>query len=464
MFVGRLKELKKLQKLYESESFQFAVFYGRRRVGKTTLINEFIKDKKAIYYMSVEGTRKENLTGLSKALLSDSYGASPLFPNFESLLGYIDQLAASGERIIIAIDEFPYLAASYPAISSMLQSHIDLHWKNSRLFLILCGSSMSFMEEQVLGYKSPLYGRRTAQFKLHPFTFFEARKMLWGFSSEEQAILYGVTGGIPEYLSRISQKQTMDENILELFFDESGRLFEEPVNLLKQELREPASYHSIISAVAGGASRINEIATKTGMETSGCSNQIASLTALGIIRRETPITEGASSRKTIYRLKDSMFLFWYRFVRPNMSGIIQNAGETIYEHIVKPNMSDYMGRIFENICQQYLYHPQVYATLPFLPGNIGRWWGTDPVKKRQEKIDIMAIQDTHALLAECKWRNAPVNQEILEQLVDKGRLFHYDKISYFLFSKTGFTEDVLKYNETDSSLYLVSFEDICDLE
>ena len=373
-------------------------------------------------------------------------------------------MAASGERIIIAIDEFPYLAASYPAISSMLQSHIDLHWKNSRLFLILCGSSMSFMEEQVLGYKSPLYGRRTAQFKLHPFTFFEARKMLWGFSSEEQAILYGVTGGIPEYLSRISQKQTMDENILELFFDESGRLFEEPVNLLKQELREPASYHSIISAVAGGASRINEIATKTGMETSGCSNQIASLTALGIIRRETPITEGASSRKTIYRLKDSMFLFWYRFVRPNMSGIIQNAGETIYEHIVKPNMSDYMGRIFENICQQYLYHPQVYATLPFLPGNIGRWWGTDPVKKRQEKIDIMAIQDTHALLAECKWRNAPVNQEILEQLVDKGRLFHYDKISYFLFSKTGFTEDVLKYNETDSSLYLVSFEDICDLE
>ena len=306
--------------------------------------------------------------------------------------------------------------------------------------------------------------RRTAQFKLHPFTFYEARKMLTGFSPEEQAVLYGVTGGIPEYLSRISQTRTMDENILELFFDESGRLFEEPVNLLKQELREPASYHSIISAIAGGASRINEIATKTGMETSGCSNQIASLTALGIIRRETPIPEGASSRKTIYRLEDSMFLFWYRFVRPNMSGIIQNAGETIYEHMVKPNMSDYMGRVFEDMCRQYLYHPQVYATLPFLPGNIGRWWGTDPVKKRQEEIDLMAIQDNQALLGECKWRNAPVNREILEQLLDRGCLFHYNKISYFLFSKTGFTEDVLKYKETDPSLYLVSFGDICDLE
>lgn len=464
MFVGRSKELKKLQKLYENDSFEFAVFYGRRRIGKTTLINEFIKDKKAVYYMSVEGTRKENLAGLSRAILSDRHGAAPQFPDFESLLGYIDQLAVTGERMIIAIDEFPYLAASYPAISSMLQSHIDLHWKNSRLFLILCGSSMSFMEEQVLGYRSPLYGRRTAQFKLHPFTFYEARKMLTGFSPEEQAVLYGVTGGIPEYLSRISQTRTMDENILELFFDESGRLFEEPVNLLKQELREPASYHSIISAIAGGASRINEIATKTGMETSGCSNQIASLTALGIIRRETPITEGASSRKTIYRLEDSMFLFWYRFVRPNMSGIIQNAGETIYEHMVKPNMSDYMGRVFEDMCRQYLYHPQVYATLPFLPGNIGRWWGTDPVKKRQEEIDLMAIQDNQALLGECKWRNAPVNREILEQLLDRGCLFHYNKISYFLFSKTGFTEDVLKYKETDPSLYLVSFGDICDLE
>ena len=132
--------------------------------------------------------------------------------------------------------------------------------------------------------------------------------------------------------------------------------------------------------------------------------------------------------------------------------------------MVKPNMSDYMGRVFEDMCRQYLYHQQVYATLPFLPGNIGRWWGTDPVKKRQEEIDLMAIQDNQALLGECKWRNAPVNREILEQLLDRGCLFHYNKISYFLFSKTGFTEDVLKYKETDPSLYLVSFGDICDLE
>ena len=371
MFVGRSRELNKLNALYNSNQFEFVVFYGRRRVGKTTLINEFTEQKKSIYYMAVEGTKKENLAGLSKTFLQESLAPLSQFNDYEDLLLYIDQLALSGERYIVAIDEFPYLAASYPAISSLLQKHIDHCWKNSNLFLILCGSSMSFMEEQVLGYKSPLYGRRTAQFKIHPFTFFEARQMLSSFAPEDQAILYGATGGIPEYLSRINRYLSLERNLIDLFFDESGRLFEEPVNLLKQELREPATYHSIISAIAGGASRLNEIAGKTGLETSGCSNQITSLIALGIIRKETPVTESATSRKTIYRLEDSMFLFWYRFVRPNISGITRGIGETIYRQMVEPNINDFMGHIFEDICIQYLYHPHVYAKFPFLPGNIG---------------------------------------------------------------------------------------------
>lgn len=463
MFVGRSREIEKLNALYNSDQFEFAVFYGRRRVGKTTLINAFLEQKKSVYYMAVEGTKKENLAGLSRAFLQGSSGPLSQFNEYEDLLAYIDQLALSGERYIIAIDEFPYLAASYPTISSLIQKHIDQCWKNSRLFLVLCGSSMSFMEEQVLGYKSPLYGRRTAQFKIRPFTFFEARQMLVSFEPEEQAILYGVTGGIPEYLSRIHTGLSLEQNLIGLFFDESGRLFEEPVNLLNQELREPATYHSIISAIAGGASRLNEIAGKTGLETSGCSNQITSLIALGIIRKETPVTEPASSRKTIYRLEDSMFLFWYRFVRPNISGIIRGIGENIYRQMVAPNISDFMGHIFEDICIQYLYHPKIYATLPFLPGNIGRWWGNNPAVKRQEEIDIMAIQDDQALLGECKWRNTDINMEILNQLLERGQLFHYEKQYYLLCSKTGFTKDVRAYAEHASNLRLISFADICNL-
>ncbi len=150
MFVGRESELSRLNKMYQGSKFEFAVVYGRRRVGKTTLIQEFMKDKRGYYYMSVEGARKENLAGLSKALLAaDNLQETAEFRDYEAMLEYMDTLAKGGERLIVAIDEYPYLAAAYPVISSMLQSHIDNCWKNSSLFFILCGSSMSFMEEQV---------------------------------------------------------------------------------------------------------------------------------------------------------------------------------------------------------------------------------------------------------------------------------------------------------------------------
>ena len=463
MFVGRERELDKLNAMYKSNQFEFAVLYGRRRVGKTTLIREFMKDKRGIYYISVEGAKKENLYGLSKAFLSQGEvrQTTPEFRDYEALLDYIDSVAVSGERLIIAIDEYPYLAASYPAISSMLQSHIDSCWKDSNLFLILCGSSMSFMEEQVLGYKSPLYGRRTAQFKIHPFTFFEARKLLSSFTQEQQAVLYGVTGGIPEYLSRIDEKLSMDENIIQLFFEESGRLFEEPVNLMKQELKEPMTYHSIIAAIASGASKMNEIATKTGLETSGCSNQISSLISLGIVRRETPITEPVTSRKTLYRLSDSMYLFWYRFVRPNSSSIIRGVGRQIYEMVVLPQLNDFMGEVFEEICQQYLYLSQVYVALPFMIGETGRWWGNNPKAKRQEEIDIMSVSDKSALFGECKWKKEKVDMEIVRTLIQRGELFSYEEKYYYVFSKSGFHDEVIAFARENNNLKLIDFSTMC---
>ncbi|MGN0414064.1 MAG: ATP-binding protein [Agathobacter sp.] len=459
MFVGRKRELEKLNKMYHSSQFEFAVLYGRRRVGKTTLIREFIKEKPAVYYMAVEGTKSENLAGLSKALLERTQltAATPEFRDFEALLDYIDSLAKSGERLLIAIDEYPYLAASYPAISSMMQSHIDRCWKDSRLFLILCGSSMNFMEEQVLGYKSPLYGRRSAQFKIHPFTFWETREMLGNYSPGQQAIFYGVTGGIPEYLSRIDMNLGVDENVIQLFFEESGRLFEEPVNLMKQELKEPMTYHSIIAAIASGASRLNEIATKTGLETSGCSNQLSSLISLGMVKKETPVTEPETGRKTLYQLSDSMFLFWYRFVRPNVSSIIRGVGEQVYDSIVKPQMNDFMGSVFEEICKQYLYLPEVYKDLPFPLGNAGRWWGNNRKKKRQEEIDIMSVSEDKALFAECKWRNEKVDAEVIHTLIERGELFQYPEKHYFIFSKSGFKENVAEYAARNSNVHLIDF-------
>ena len=320
---------------------------------------------------------------------------------------------------------------------------------------------MSFMEEQVLGYKSPLYGRRTAQFKIRPFTFWEAGEMLKDYSAQDRALLYGVTGGIPEYLSRIDGTKDVHENIIRLFFDESGRLFEEPINLMKQELREPMTYHSIISAIASGASRLNEIATKTGLESGGCSNQLSSLIALQIVKKEVPMTQNANSRSTLYSLEDSMYLFWYRFVRPNSSSIMCGVGRQIYETVVMPQNDDFMGRIFETICRQYLFLPEIYGKLPFPIGQIGRWWGNNARARRQEEIDLMAISGETVLFGECKWRNEKIGRQVVERLLERGELFQYPEKYYYIFSKTGFKEVTTQYCSEKERVYLISFEEMC---
>lgn len=284
--------------------------------------------------------------------------------------------------------------------------------------------------------------------------------MLQGYPGEEQAVLYGVTGGIPEYLSHIHRELSMHENITQLFFEESGRLFEEPLNLMKQELREPMTYHSIISAIAGGASRLNEIATKTGLESSGCSNQLVSLISLGIVKKETPVTEPQTSRKTIYRLADSMYLFWYRFVRPNTSGIIRGAGQRIYESQVLPGLNDFMGQVFEEICIQYLFQPSVYAGLLFPTGKIGRWWGNNPGTKRQEEIDLMAVFENQALFGECKWRNEKTDAGVVKRLLERADMFAYRRKQIFVFSKSGFTQDAIDAAKNGEDIRLVDFEEM----
>lgn len=460
MFIGRQDELKKLNQMYTSGRFEFAVIYGRRRIGKTTLITEFCKGKKAIYYMASESTAKENLALLSRAVfeVTEPGNDMPPFESFEQLFSYIGQNVK--ERLVFVIDEYPYLASCDKSVSSLLQAHIDTGWKDSPIMLILCGSSMSFMEYQVLGYKSPLYGRRTAQFRLRPFTFFEMQQMFPGYGKEEQALVYGATGGIPEYLSRIRPGLSVDENLTELFFDSSGRLFEEPSNLLKQEMRNYAVYHAVISAVAKGKSRLNEIATTVGEEPSACANQLNSLISLALVKRDVPCTEHQTSRKTVYRLADNMFRFWYRFVASDISSIERGLGKQVYQYKVKPQLSDFMGSVFEEICIQYLYRPDIIEKAPFFYGNLGRWWGTDSRSRSQVEVDIMGAEKDYLLLGECKWRNEKTDMDVLTKLMQCGELFHQKEKWYYLFSKAGFTEMAANAAEKNERVRLVEFAEM----
>ena len=460
MFIGRENELNALERLYRSDKFEFAVIYGRRRVGKTALINHFINDKEAIYFMGVESNEKQNLENLSKSIIEFSSGiqAETYFSSYQAALEYVFKLAEK-ERIILAIDAYPYVARASKSLVSTLQMLIDKYKDESKLILILCGSSMSYMEDQVLAYKSPLYGRRTAQMKITPFSFEECCTYLSDLSDEDKALVYGIAGGTPQYLLQMSDKLSVEENIKNTYLNPTSFLYEEPVSLLKQEVREPAIYNAIITAIATGASRMSEIATKVGESTTTCTAYIKNLINLGIIKRETPYGE-KTSKKPIYSIEDNMFYFWYRFVLENSSVIARGAANLVYKRI-ETQFSDYMGRIFEEICTQYLWKQLLLGNMPIEFISLGRWWGNDPRKKSQTEIDIMGEQDSNsAIFAECKWRNENVDLDVLETLIERSGLFHYTKIHYFLFSKTGFTKGCMEKAKEMENVTLVKYEDI----
>lgn len=463
MFIGRERELKALEKLYTSNKFEFAVIYGRRRVGKTALINQFFDGKNAIYFMGVESNAKQNLENFSKSIMEYSSGieTETSFLSFQAALEYVFKLAEK-KRLILAIDEYPYVARSSKSLASTLQLLIDKYKDSSKLMLILCGSSMSYMEDHVLAYKAPIYGRRTAQIKLLPFDFEETCRYFKNFSDENKALIYGIVGGTPQYLLQMNDTLSVEDNIKNTFLNPISFLYEEPINLLKQEVREPAIYTAIITAIAAGASRMSEISSKVGEDTNICSAYIKNLIKLGIVQKETPYGEKAS-RKSVYSIKDNMFRFWHRFVLDNNSIIARGATDLVYKRI-EPQLSDYMGKVFEDICRQYLWKQLLIGNCPVEFTSLGRWWGNNPIEKCQAEIDIMGEQDKDtALFGECKWTNEKVDLGVLETLVKRSRLFSYKNVYFYLFSKSGFTNGCIDEVKKMGNVTLVSYADVIAL-
>lgn len=465
MFVGRHQELEQLNQAYQENDFQFTVIYGRRRIGKTSLINEFLKDKKAIYYVALEENAEDNLKRFSDAISifkNTDQGGKEKFANFEECFKEITRLAQK-QRVILVIDEFPYLAKAYPTISSMLQSYIDHEFKETNLFLILCGSSMSFMERQVLGYQSPLYGRRTLALKLEPFKLSEAHEMLPKLSKEDAFIINTVCGGVPQYLSYMSDSMSVADNIKKNFLSKSGRLFDEPNNLLQQELRDPTNYNSIINAIASGASKHSKIAQSAHLQTGPLTTYLNNLIDLGIVEKKLPVTEQKKSRSKniVYRICDGMFRFWYTFVGKQTDLIERGLTDLAWVKVQK-NLSDFMGPEFEKYSQDFMWSQDMNEKIvpnPFI--HLGNWWGTDKRTHQQVELDIVGFSDDErdGYFGECKWKNEPIPRSVLEKLIANSEIFKYPIKHYYLFSKSGFTDSCRELAEK-INCQLFTFEEI----
>ena len=466
MFVGREEELGIMEDAYNSGGFEFLVLYGRRRIGKTSLLQEFSKRHNTLLYSAQEKNDALNLLDFSKAAQNHFEGRFfGSFSDWEAAFSYISG-KAEREKLVLIIDEFPFIAQENPSIKSMLQHTIDRDWKNSNMFLVLCGSSVSFMEDEVLAHKSPLYGRSTVHIELKVFDYLQSSAFFPGYSNVDKLIAYGILGGVPCYLAAFDPRKTVKQNVALKVLKEGAFLKDEPSFLMRQELREPAVYNSIFEAVAGGAVRVNDIASKIHEEPQKCTKYLKTLQAIRLIRKCVPCGEDESSRKTIYCITDNYFSFWYHFLFGQKSYYELLGAEKSAEDIFLPeNLNFHMGRIFEQICLEYMLRLAKKGRLPFIPEKYGKWWGNNPARKMQDDIDILMLGKSNekAIICECKFRNDFFDKSDFETMLSRRSIFPYAKECFFFaFSKSGFSKWVIE-NAEQYKVTLVRADDMFDV-
>ena len=445
MFTGRLNELRRLDGLYGGGKFECVIMHGRLRVGKTALLRELIKDKKAIFFSARETSARENVDNLAGAIGVFTAG-SPVdsgdagrIDSYETAFERIYTLSRS-QRVLFIIDDYEFLVSSKRDISGLICKYIDRMMLDSHLMLIICGSSEPVMECEALGFDSPFHGRRTAQIRLAPFTFFETKRFYSGFSAFDIAVVYGLTGGVPGYIELMDPELPIEENIRRCFFDAASFLFEEPSNILRREVRDLSYYNAVLRAVATGCSKNSEIASMVGLETSACTAYLKNLIAFGFAGKYTPVTE-KSGKKTIYEISDNMFRFWYRFVPENYSLIQSGMADRIWRGVAR-EMPVFMGKVFEDICRQWLEQQNQSDRLPVKLVEIGRWWGVDTVWKKETVIPIAAYaDDDHAVFGDCVWSDEPAGVDALALLEERSRGFRFSHRYLYLFSRSGFSDE-----------------------
>ncbi len=459
MFVGRREEMEKLNQFYKTSNFEMLILYGRRRVGKTRLLTEFIKEKNAIFFVAEENNDRRNLQRFSEAVM-DHYekDMAASFDQWTDALTYIARRAQE-ERTVLVIDELPYIVQGNEAFMSVLQNTIDHVLKNSNLMVVLSGSYVSFMEDQLVSAKSPLYGRKTGQMKLNPLSFSEASEMFPDYSFHDRLRIYTICGGIPHYLVSIDPNRSVDRNIVDKFMNNTSFLYDEPMDLLRQELRSPAVYNAIISAIADGANKINEISQVVNESSSKVTVYIKTLVELGIIERVSPIGT-KTKRKSYYKLIDNLFVFMHHYVYRFRSLIEQGLGQQIYEKRVKGEMKTRYGYVFEDICLEYLRARNKKLELPFLVEEFGTWWGPNPVLQKEEEIDLIGLTKYDGLYCECKYRSKDVGVNVYERLIERSLLLPRKRQYYILFSKDRFSDQLIEKASNDPQTELITQRDI----
>ncbi len=467
-FIGRTDELAFLERCYRSSRAELVFLYGRRRVGKTETLFEFARNKKHVFFAAPEATREEQLALFSRQLFEAGSPAARYISKFETWHDALESLTdlPQQERKLLIIDEFPYLAKADPSLPSILQNLWDGRLKAENVMIVLCGSSMSYIEHELLAEKNPLYGRATGIIKMDPMDYRTAAEFFPSFSPVDQVLSYAALGGVPHYLDQFDDRLTVEENIKQNILTRGCALYSEVEFLLHQELRETAVYNSIIQAVALGATTLGEIASRAAIGPQKASVYLKNLIELGILTREfsvgSSVKEHSKSTRGLYRVADEFFRFWYAFVFPNKSDLDMMDVDGVYQFDVEPHLAQFASLTFEDLCRQWLRDQNRQRNLGCRFGGIGRFWS------KQTEIDVMGLSKAcenrpagaKTLIGECKFGKGPVGTSVLDGLDDKARALGLQNPDRYLFARNGFTAALERLSEQDDTLHLVSAEDL----
>ena len=483
MFIGREKELQFLEDRYNRSEGQLVILYGRRRVGKTETLRQFCKGKRHVFFSCRECTDKMQLQVFSRKMFEERIPASQYiheFTDWEQAFRSITDLPFGSEKKLIVIDEFPYMCKGNNSIPSILQNLWDEGLKDENVMIILCGSSMSFIEKELLAEKNPLYGRATGIYKMEPMGFYDAIKFFPTYSERDKIFVYSILGGVPHYLRQFDPEMPLAENIRKNILTKGCALYSEVEFLLRQELRETSIYNTLIETIAQGSTKLNDISQKSMIEnTAKTSVYLKNLMELGIVEREFSVDAGSKEKSNygrgIYRLTDHFFRFWYAFVFTNLSELENGDVDGVYEYIIAPELHRFASFTFEEICREFVRELQKEEKLPFRYYRMGRWFGKTTIRDSEKnglviaetEIDILATDRNSKkyLVGECKFKNKPFS--FSEYLDTAAKLTPYQKNAefyYALFAENGFEEGIPETAGEQKNIFLYSMEDIVNLD
>jgi hypothetical protein len=412
-FIDRNSELKALNEVLDKKGAALVLLYGRRRVGKTRLVQEFLRDKRGIYFYVPSAEEKMILAEFSRVVEGEFFEGFR-FVDFVSFLEYL--VKRSGDSVIVAIDEFQRLT-NIDGAMSLLQKYWDEKLSKARCFLVLSGSSIGAIRRVALSGDAPLYGRRTATLKIEPLKYLDLFNWFRKYSVEELVKVYGSFGGTPAYLEHVDENLSVEENIVEKILSKRSPLYDEPEMLLMEEIRAPQRYMDILTVLALGKNTLSEIADGTGLSRENTTTYLKTLEVLDLIERITPVTE-REAKRGLYKIRDPFFNFWFRFVRPNKRQVELELERNVWGG-VKEEFNGYLGHVFEDICREVLVEMTKRNLLPVRVEKIGKWWW------KETEIDLLGLEkkENRALAVEVKWTDLEYHEakRLLMELAAKAQ-------------------------------------------